>query len=123
MSIYDDLRTVASEVIGEFAQGSIAYVELQPVAGATPDEPGVPAQQSYPINGVTRPVEFKYIDGTHIVQTDEQFTVAALDAENAGFTPSMDGWAMIDGAHAKIVGIKRIPAAGDPITYVVIVRR
>ena len=122
MSIYDDLRVIASNVIRDFAQGSIAYVELQPQAGATPDAPGVPVPQSYPINGVTRPVEFKYVDGTDIVQTDEQFTIAALDAETAGFTPSMEGYATIDGAKAEIVGLKRIPAAGDPITYVVIVR-
>lgn len=133
MSIYDDMRAVASEVIGEFAQGSIAYVELQPQAGATPDAPLPPVEVTYPVNGVTRPVEFKYVDGTDIVQSDEQFTIPALDAERAvalapnddqvGFTPSMEGYATIDGKRAKIVGVKRIPAAGDPITYVVIVRR
>lgn len=123
MSIYDDMRQVTSEVIGEFKQGSIAYVELQPQAGATPDNPGAPVPVSYPVNGVTRPVEFKYVDGTDIVQSDEEFTIAALDAERAGFTPAMEGYATIDGERAKIVGIKRIPAAGDPITFVVIVRR
>jgi hypothetical protein len=119
MTIYDDMRQVASDVIGEFKQGSIAYVELQPVAGATPDNPGTPVPVTYPVNGVTRPVEFKYVDGTNIVQSDEQFTIAALD----GVTPTMEGYATIDGRQAKIVGIKRIPAAGDPITFVVIVRR
>lgn len=119
MTIYDDMRVVASEVIGEFAQGTIVYIELQPQEGATPDAPLPPVPVPHPINGVTRPVEFKYVDGTQIVQSDEQFTIAALD----GVTPSMEGNVTIDGARAEIVGIKRIPAAGDPITFVVIVRR
>lgn len=123
MSIYDDMRAVASEVIGEFAQGSIVYIELQPQAGATPDAPLPPVPVEHPINGVTRPVEYKYVDGTQIVQSDEQFTIAALDAESAGFTPDMKDHTTIDGRGAKIVGIKRIPAAGDPITFVIIVRR
>lgn len=123
MTFYDDMRAVASDVIGEFKQGTVIYVEMQPQAGATPDNPSAPVPVEHPINAVTRPVEFKYVDGTQIVQSDEQFTIAALDAEAAGFEPSMTGFALIDGTRSKIVGIKRIPAAGDPITYTIIVRR
>jgi hypothetical protein len=118
MGFYDDMQAVARDVIGEFAQGTIIYVELQPQEGGTPDDPLPPVSVEHSIDAVTRPVEFKYVDGTQIVQSDEQFTMPG-----GGVEPTMDGKATIDGRACKIVGIKRIPAAGTVITYTVIVRR
>jgi hypothetical protein len=118
MGFYDDIRAVASDVIGEFKQGTVIYVELQPQAGATPDNPGEPVPVEHPINAVVRPVSTKYVDGSHIVQSDRQLTMPA-----DGVEPTMEGSVKIDSKTYKIIEIMPNPAAGDPVTYTLIVRK
>lgn len=118
MSIYDDLRDVASDVFAEFKQGTVQYVEMQAQAGATPDAPLPPVAVPHALNATVRPVSTKYVDGSHIVQSDRQITMP-----NDGVTPSMNGYMTIDGSKYKIVEIMPVPAAGDPVTFTVIVRR
>lgn len=117
-SLYDDLRSVASGVIEEFAQGTVKYVEMTVPAGATPDEPGVPVPDPTTINAVVRPVSTKYVDGSHIVQSDKQLSMAG-----GGIEPTMDDFIEIDGVPYKIVEILPRPAAGDPVAYTIILRR
>lgn len=119
MSIYDDLRAVTSQVMSEFKQGTVYYVPVATVAGATPDAPassgkGTPVL----INATVRPVSTNYVDGTHVVQTDKQVVVP-----NDGTIPTMQGFVRIDGVDHKIIVIMARPAAGDPIAWTVIVRR
>lgn len=120
MSIYDDLRAVATEIMPDFKQGDIRYVSVTNVAGSAPDEVGSTSETvSAPLNAVARPVSTKYVDGTHIVQSDRQVVIP-----NDGITtPDMTGKVRIDGVNYKIINIMPRPAAGDPITWTVIVRR
>lgn len=118
MSIYDDMQGVASDIFAEFKQGTIAYVQLQTVAGGTPDEPAVNVEVTTTLNATARPVSTKYVDGSHIFRSDVQVSIPA-DA----ITPLMAGYLTIDGARYKIIEIQRIPAAGTPIVYILIVRR
>lgn len=118
MSIYDDMRGVASNLLSEFQQGLVRYVTWTVPAGATPDNPGEPVPGYTNINAVARPVSTKYVDGSHIVQSDKQVTMP-----NDGITPTMEGSLEIDGDMYKIVEIKTIPSAGEPITFILIVRR
>ncbi len=115
---YSDLRAVASNVLSEFKQGSVSYVRMQSVVGATPDDPGTPIEVVSPLNATVRPVSTKYVDGSHIIQSDRQVTMP-----NDGIEPKMSGFIRIDGSDHKIIEIMPRPAAGDPITYTVIVRR
>lgn len=117
-NFYDDMRAVASEVFAEFKQGTVAYVGLTSVAGATPDAPGAPVETATTINATVRPVSTKYVDGSHIVQSDRQVSMP-----NDGTTPQMSGFMRIDGVDHKIIEIMPRPAAGTPVTYTVIVRR
>lgn len=118
MSFYDDMQAVASDVLGEFKQGSVSYIELTPQAGSTPDAPLPPTTVTTVINATVRPVSTKYVDGTHIVQSDRQVTFAGDAA-----TPNMNGFIEIDGARYKIVEILPAPAAGTVVSYTLIVRR
>lgn len=120
MSIYDDMRGVASELLAEFKQGTIQYVPVVTVAGASPDE-AESSEKGTPVtlNATARPVSTKYVDNSHIVQSDIQITIP-----NDGLaTPEMSGFIRIDGSDHKIVEIMARPAAGAPITWTVIVRR
>jgi len=118
MSIYDDMRQIASDVIGEFQQGSVVYVALEKQPGGTPDRPTPSVPVPHPINAVARPVSTKYVDGTNIVQSDKQITMP-----NDGVTPDMTGSIKIDGVSHKIIEIMPRPAAGTPVVWTVICRR
>lgn len=118
MSFYDDMQVVASNVLGGFKQGSVSYVELTPQPGSTPDAPLPPLTATTTLNATVRPVSTKYVDGTHIIQSDRQVTFAGGVVE-----PSMNGSMDIDGVRYKIVEIMPVPAAGTVVSYTVIVRR
>lgn len=120
MSIYDDMRGVASELFAEFKQGMIEYIGVTSTAGGSPDEPATVTDASpVALNATARPVSTKYVDGTHIVQSDKQVTIP----NNGKAEPSINGFLRIDGVRHKIIEIMPRPAAGDPITWTVIVRR
>lgn len=118
MSIYDDMQVVASNIFAEFKQGAITYVELQPVAGGTPDEPAANVEVTTALDATARPVSTKYVDGSHIYRSDVQVSVPA-----AAVTPSMSGYLTIDAVRYKIIEIMCVPAAGTAIVYTLIVRR
>lgn len=118
MGFYEDMQLVASDVLGEFKQGNVVYVALTPNPGSTPDEPLPPTESFTPINATVRPVSTKYVDGSHIVQSDKQVTFAGDAA-----SPDMSGYMLIDTVRYKIVEIMPTPAAGTVVSYTVIVRR
>jgi hypothetical protein len=121
MSIYDDLRQVSSDLHREFKQGEIHYVPVVVTAGARPDlpassAPGTPVE----LNATARPVSTKYVDGTNVVATDKQSSLP-----NDGITPDpvLGHFIRIDGVDHRIIQIMQRPAAGDPVSWTVIVRR
>ena len=115
---YSDMQAIVSGILDEFTQGTIWYVTKTRVAGATPDAPGASGESATPIKAVSRPVSTKFVDGTHIIQTDEEIVMKA-----DGVVPTMDGWITVDGVRLKIVKIIRTPPAGTAIVYVLVVRR
>lgn len=121
MSIYDDLRTVSSELHGEFQQGVVQYVSLTVPAGARPDAPGTPVKSTpITINATARPVSTKYVDGTSVLRTDKQLSIPN---DGTSPTPTVGHFIRIDGVDHKIEMVMQRPAAGDPISWTVIVRR
>lgn len=118
MTIYDDARAIAGELLSEFKQGIVEYVSLVPAPGSTPDDPGEPTARYTTIASVVRPVSTKYVDGSHIVQSDRQVSMP-----NVGLEPTMDGSVRIDGVTFKIIEIMPRPSAGPAVVYLLIVRR
>lgn len=120
MTIYDEIRAVASDVMAEFKQGDIRYVSIGVADGAAPDEAATPVETvSAQLNATARSVSTKYVDGTHIVQSDKQVQIP-----NDGIaTPNITGKVRIDGVDHKIIEVMPRPAAGIPITWTLIVRR
>jgi hypothetical protein len=121
MSIYDDLRSVSSELHAEFKQGVIQYVPVTVAAGARPDAPGTSVKGApVTLNSVARPVSTKYVDSTSVVMTDKQ-----LSLPNDGVTPApqLGHCIRIDGVDHKIIMLMARPAAGTPITWTAIVRK
>lgn len=114
---YEEMQAVASDVIAEFAQGSIAYVEITPGAGPA-DDPGAPTETVHPIDAVARGVAFKYVDRTTVVGSELQITMPG-----DGVEPSMNGFIRVDEKTYKIVKIIRKPSAGTVVAWTVIFRK
>ena len=115
--IYENLRQVANTVFGEFKQGTVSYVALTAQAGATPDRPLPPLETPTVINATVRAVSTKYVDGSHIVQSDLE-----VSFPNSGFTPVLEGMFDIDGSRYKIIELMKRPSAGTPVSFTAIVR-
>ena len=121
MSIYDDLRQISSQLHVEFRQGVVQYVPLTVPAGARPDAPGTPVKGTpVSLNSVARPVSTKYVDGTSVLQTDKQLSIPN---DGVSPVPTVGHFIRIDGVDHKIEMVMTRPAAGDPISWTVIVRQ
>ena len=115
--IYSDLQNVAADLFAEFKQGEIAYIQIVPGTDR-PDDPGEPSEVVHPIDATAQSVQFKYVDGTSILTTDEQISMPGKGVE-----PEMNGFVTVDGERYKIIGIKPKPAAGPVVAYAVIYRK
>jgi len=118
MSIYDDLKQVAGEVISEFKQGNIKYISNGVGVGPI-DDPGAGIRKATSFDGVARGVSFKYVQQGFAVVSDLQVTLPA----STGIVPVMQDGIEIDGINYKIVKILKKPAAGVTVVYVLIVRK
>ena len=119
MTIYDEMRAVAVDVFGEFQQGVVEYVALIQSPGSTPDDPQPAEQTRTRLTATVRPVSTKYVDGSHIVQSDKQVSMP----NDGTVVPSMSGSVDIDGVPSKIIEIMPRPSAGVPVVWLLIVRR
>ena len=110
---YGDFTDMASELLGEFKQGNIQYLPL--VAGATEYDP---MTEGTPISlaAVAMGVQSEYVDDL-VSASDIQITSAVF-----GAVPTMQGRITIDGVAREIIRIKQIPAAGNPITWMIFVK-
>lgn len=118
MSFYDEMQKVASDVLSEFKQGTIKYVEI--VAGSGPaDNPGPSTPASYDLDAVAKGVSFKYVRDGLALSTDLTVTAAV----RSDVTPNMKGFIEIDGVRYKIVQDISTPAAGTRAVWKFIVRK
>lgn len=116
MSFYTDMQTVATELLGEFSQGTVYYVAPGTKTGDDWN-PTEAAGTETLIDAVISGVNPRYINGTTIHETD---LVAVIGAESV--TPSMAGKIKVDGKLHQIVMIEPLPAAGTVCAYRVFIR-
>lgn len=118
MSIYDNLRGVATQLLTEFKQGVISLVTITPGTGPA-HNPGPSTSATKVIPGaVARGVSFKYVNSGLAVASDLQVNMSVETV-----TPTMNDFIDIDGSRYKIVQIINKPAAGIPVACSVIIRK
>lgn len=119
MTFYEEMQGVASELLGEFAQGVIVLTKPGTSSpGANPWDPPVTTDPvEYTLKATAKPVEEQFINGTTIFATDIEVTAADFGGD---LNPS--DTMMIDGKAVTIVKVMRIPAAGTLVCWKVIVR-
>lgn len=114
---YKDMQDVATNLISEFKQGQVVYIDLKPGDGPA-DDPGPAVETRHPVEGTARGVSFRYIDKTNIVATDLQVTISGKNVE-----PKITGFMEVDGVRHKIIRVVSKPAAGIPVAFTVIFRK
>jgi hypothetical protein len=120
MSIYEKMQGVAASVLRDFDQATasddpdkgIWYVAVATGNGPR-DNPGPPVETPYKVNGAARGVKFKYINGTSIIASDLQATMAVIP----GLVPSIAGFVKLDGTRYKIIRVDPVPPVGVPVVY------
>jgi hypothetical protein len=117
MTFYDDMQAIATEVLTEFAQGVVKYVQIVPGNGPV-DNPGPSTRNEFIIPATATGVQFKYVQTGLAVASDLQ-VIAPIDPR---FTPDLKGSVEIDGKPFKIVAVQPIPPAGTPVVNVLILR-
>lgn len=123
MSIYDTGREAFNELATnpDFKQGDVRYVPLTVPVGSRPDAPLAPVKGTpVVIKSFARPVSTKYVDGTSVVRTDKQVNILN---DGTSPVPVLGHFIRIDGVDHKINVVMPRPAAGNPISWTVIVRR
>jgi hypothetical protein len=115
---YDDMQKIASDVLKEFKQGTIRYIDIVPGSGPA-DEPGAPTKTAYDLDAVAKGVSYKFVKDSLALSTDLTVTAAV----QSGFTPNMRGLVEIDGVEYKIVQDISTPAAGTRAVWKWIVRK
>jgi len=118
MSIYDDLKPVVSEIMGEFSQGTVSLVSVTAGAGAI-DDPGAPTEETTELDATVSGVSYKYVSEGLAVSTDLTVTAAPID----GITVSEKDFVLVDGVRYKIVQDISLPSAGTKLVWKFIVRK
>jgi hypothetical protein len=119
MSVYDDLREVAGEILTEFSQGTITHIRRAAAPNVyTPENPGVGALTETVIVGVVKGVTSQYLRDTMIHASDLLLTIPA----SAGIVPDMLDQFRINDTNHAVVRITPKPASGTAVVYDVVVR-
>lgn len=121
MGFYDEMADIATELLGEFQQGSVQLVRSvsAPSDPSTPWQPGDPTLATYDLAAAVRGVSQRYVDGTTILSSDQQVTCAVPPV-----TPDMTtDTLLIDGIAVTVLKNMPIPASGTPVAYLFVVRR
>lgn len=114
---YTEMQGIATDLLTEFNQGVIQLVRR--TQGNGPGyNPGDPAEAIHTLKGAARGVSKRFVDGTLIVESDLQVTVAVHPTVKPLPTDAI----RIDGRDYQIVAIKPIPPAGVTVSNVIIFR-
>lgn len=118
MGFYDEMQDMASELLAEFKQGSVQLRKL--TAGAsdpdTPWEPGTETTATYELDATVSRVQQKYVDGSLIIESDNQVTFAVPEV-----VPDQNDILVIDGVEHSMKDLRAIPAAGTTVAWIAFV--
>lgn len=113
MPFYDDMAAMATELLTEFAQGTVLLKRTV----TTPEENrwDTPTETvtSYALKATVRTVSQKYVDGTLILAGDRMVTFAV-----PSITPAMTDLLSIDGKDYAMKDLRPLPGAGTTVAYI-----
>lgn len=112
---YARMADTSTRLLTRFNQGEIARVDVTSINNADPF--AAPSNLNFPVmvNGVSKGVSEKYVDGANILMSDIELTLAPISA-------SVGGFVSIDGVKFTIVAVYQIPPSGVTVVTKLIVR-
>lgn len=116
MTFYDEMRDVATDLLGEFKQGTVNLKRIISIPGPNPWDPPTETPQTWPLSAAVSTVSTKYVDGTLILASDRQVIFAVPLV-----TPLMTDTLVIDGNEFAMKDLRALPGAGTPVAYVAFV--
>jgi hypothetical protein len=119
MSIYGDMQNLATNLLTDFNQGELSYIQLVPATGGTIDNPGTPTPVKTPVKGAVRGVSQKYINAGFATGSEKQATINVI----AGLNPKNGDQFSVDGEIFTITKVLKKPEAGTTVAYVLILKK
>lgn len=121
-NLYVDLQNIATDLLTEFQQGSVVLIKQVPGSGPVYD-PGPPTPREVPLRAAVKGVTSKFQNGKVLLASDLE-VVCAVPASSADWPEeNLDRGVMIDGLIYSIISFSKLPAAGTPVAFKMIVRR
>ncbi|MER8999983.1 hypothetical protein NKJ52_20705 [Mesorhizobium australicum] len=114
VDFYDDMQAMASEMLGEFNQGSVQLKRETPGV-VDPDQPWVPVEptvETWPLDAAVKRVDQRYENGILIVQTGDVVTFAVPEV-----VPLLTDALIIDGIERVITSLLPTPSAGAVVAW------
>lgn len=115
---YKGLQKVAGDIIKKFEQGTLTLVRTV-INRVEPWQSGPKVQSGGVLNGTVNGVSAKYIEQSLAQTGDLQATITY----DENLIPVINDSVDIDGDLYKILQVISKPAAGDPVVFVLILRR
>jgi hypothetical protein len=115
MAFYDEMQETATELFGEFSQGTVRLVRPAVVVDdSRPWDPTPADPQYWVIDATARTVEEKFVDGTKITGRETQVKFGVVP----GVEPTVTDQIELDGVLMTTVDMRRIPDVGTVVAYV-----
>lgn len=117
MAFYDEIQTIAGDLLTEFNQGASSEQVITSTPAANEWDPPTETVTETVLDAVARGVSSKYVDGVNILATDLQMTISAVD-----FTATAGMNIKIDGNAVTVLRFDAVPAMGTVVVWRVFVR-
>jgi hypothetical protein len=112
--LYDRLRGTAGKLLSKYKQGTVEIGTETKTQGATEYDPPTVTTEWQEIDAVVSGVSVQYVDNVNIVSSDRE--VMFQGTIGAGQK------VRIDGQIVTVLRLIKIPAAGEPVATIAVVR-
>lgn len=113
---YKKMQDTAKRLIDRFSQGELVYIKPGEVTGPA-FNPVIGPPTEHPCKGVVSGVAEHFIRDGYINASDYMARLSVFDVE-----PTTAGKLRVDGVERQIIEVKRMPAAGVVVAWLVILR-
>lgn len=109
---YEELRSVADELLGEFKQGSVQLRRVTTIPGPNEWDPPTETVETWELSAAVRRVDQRYENGVLIIATGDIVTFAVPPV-----APVLTDSLVIDGTVRAITSLRPAPSAGVAVAW------
>jgi hypothetical protein len=113
MTFYEEMQTMATELLTEFKQGAVSLRRVTVTPGANPWDPPTRTTADTPLSATLKRMHRRYENGILVIETGDKVTFAVP----AGITPLLTDQLVINGQARAITNLTAVPPSGTPVVY------